>query len=134
MISYNLYDNYNKLNELRNNFESLIINSLRKDYDYDTIYDYTEYEYNNLGFDSFECLDYNNNYYLNDINEKIEKIKNVINKINSELERFCDSFKYSDYKLPKNPNEENIYRILSFPWCISGKVLSTIKKLSNCKI
>ena len=134
MISYNLYDNYNKLNELRNNFENLIINSLRKDYDYDTIYDYSEYEYNNLGFDSFECLDYNNNYYLNDINEKIEKIKNVINKINSELQRFCDSFKYSDYKLPKNPNEENIYRILSFPWCISGKLLSTIKKLSNCKI
>ena len=31
----------------------------------------------------------------------------------------------------KNPNEENQYRILSFPWCISGKLLSIIKFLKE---
>jgi hypothetical protein len=29
--------------------------------------------------------------------------------------------------IPKQPNEENQYRILSFPWCIAGNVLSYIK-------
>ena len=27
--------------------------------------------------------------------------------------------------IPKQPNEENQYRILSFPWCIAGNVLSS---------
>ena len=31
------------------------------------------------------------------------------------------------YKIPKQPDEENQYRILSFPWCISGQILSSIK-------
>ena len=33
-----------------------------------------------------------------------------------------------DLPIPKrDPNEENKYRILSFPWCISGTVLTNIK-------
>ena len=36
-------------------------------------------------------------------------------------------------KIPQQFNEENQYRILSFPWCISGHILSNIKFL-NCKI
>ena len=31
------------------------------------------------------------------------------------------------YPIPKNPNDENQYRILSFPWCISGEILTNIK-------
>ncbi len=33
-------------------------------------------------------------------------------------------------KIPKNPNEENQYRILSFPWCICGEMLTNIKFLN----
>ena len=32
--------------------------------------------------------------------------------------------------IPKEPNQENQYRILSFPWCISGHILSNIKFLN----
>ena len=32
--------------------------------------------------------------------------------------------------IPKKANEENQYRILSFPWCISGEILTNIKFLN----
>ena len=37
-------------------------------------------------------------------------------------------------KLPKQANEENQYRILSFPWCISGKILTLMKYLNKKSI
>ena len=53
------------------------------------------------------------------INKKtIDKLKNDMNKFISELRRI---------PIPKQSNEENQYRILSFPWCISGNILSSIK-------
>ena len=33
------------------------------------------------------------------------------------------------YNIPKNANDENQYRILSFPWCIAGNLLPLIKLL-----
>ena len=134
MVSYNLLDVLNKINEFKDNFTHSIKNSLIKDYDYNDICNITEYECNNFGFDYLEDLYYNYDFYLNTIYEKIELIDRIINIKYIELERFYNSFKYSDYKLINNPNEENIYRILSFPWCISGRILSSIKKLSDCFI
>ena len=32
--------------------------------------------------------------------------------------------------IPSQANEENKYRILSFPWCISGVILANIKYLT----
>ena len=34
------------------------------------------------------------------------------------------------FNSPKNPDDENQYRILSFPWCIAGLLLSNIKFLN----
>ena len=34
------------------------------------------------------------------------------------------------FNRPKNADDENQYRILSFPWCIAGLLLSNIKFLS----
>ena len=36
----------------------------------------------------------------------------------------------SQTKIPKQANEENEYRILSFPWCICGLFLVNIKLLN----
>ena len=33
-------------------------------------------------------------------------------------------------KMPKQADEENQFRILSFPWCISGNLLTNIKFLN----
>ena len=51
------------------------------------------------------------------------------------LNSIDDKYKYlenpfTNPEMPKNANEENQYRILSFPWCIAGKLLSTMKFLN----
>ncbi len=136
MICYNIEDNIKKTNnidklkEFKNKFESLIEKSIRKDYDYNDIYDVSEYEMNEFGIDFYECFENNYDNYSINIEEKLNKIKDVINKNDNELKEFCESFNNYDYKFPKNPNDENQYRILSFPWCISGRMLSTIKKIA----
>ena len=130
MVSYNLKEIISKLNQFKINFESLVEKSIRKDNDYNDICDISEYEMNEFGIDFYESLESNYDNYSINIAEKLEKIKDVINKIYFELKQFCDSFFHNDYKLPKDPNDENQYRILSFPWCIAGKMLSTIKKIA----
>ena len=85
---------------------------------------------NEFGIDFYECFENNYDNYSINIEEKLNKIKDVINKNDNELKEFCESFNNYDYKFPKNPNDENQYRILSFPWCISGRMLSTIKKIA----
>ena len=130
MVSYNLKEIISKLNQFKINFESLVEESIRKDNDYNDICDISEYEMNEFGIDFYESLESNYDNYSINIAEKLEKIKDVINKFYFELKQFCDSFFHNDYKLPKDPNDENQYRILSFPWCIAGKMLSTIKKIA----
>ena len=130
MVSYNLKEIISKLNQFKINFESLVEKSIRKDNDYNDICDISEYEMNEFGIDFYESLESNYDNYSINIAEKLEKIKDVINKFYFELKQFCDSFFHNDYKLPKEPNDENQYRILSFPWCIAGKMLSTIKKIA----
>ena len=130
MVSYNLKEIINKTNEYRNNFESLVENCLRKDYDYNDIYDVSEYEMNEFGIDFYESFENNYDNYLINIEDKLNKIKDVIKKNDYELKQFCESFNHYDFKLPGSPDEENQYRILSFPWCISGRMLSTIKKIA----
>jgi hypothetical protein len=130
MVSYNLKEIISKLNQFKINFESLVEKSIRKDNDYNDICDISEYEMNEFGIDFYESLESNYDNYSINIAEKLEKIKDVINKFYFELKQFCDSFFHNDYKLPKDPNDENQYRILSFPWCIAGKMLSTIKKIA----
>ena len=55
-------------------------------------------------------------------------IENIIKNNVQDMKGFITEAKR--FKAPKNPNEENQYRILSFPWCIAGKLLSIMKFLS----
>ena len=42
--------------------------------------------------------------------------------------RFIKELK--ELPIPKKSLEENQYRILSFPWCISGEILTNLKFLN----
>ena len=61
---------------------------------------------------------------------KREKITQIINSFNKTLNNFVNTCKRS-YKIPKTVNEDNQYRILSFPWCLCGKLLSKMKYSLN---
>ena len=44
--------------------------------------------------------------------------------------RFVDPEDAKKFIIPKHPDDENQYRVLSFPWCIAGLLLSIIKFLN----
>ena len=67
------------------------------------------------------------NFYEN-INKEKEAIKEILEKKKKDMIYFIKELK--GLKIPKNPNEENQYRILSFPWCICGEMLTNIKFLN----
>ena len=90
--------------------------------------DISDYETDSFGVDYYECQDYNIEDYHDKYNDKKEIIKNVIKSNVDDMKGFIGEAK--KFKAPKNANEENQYRILSFPWCISGKLLSIMKFLN----
>ena len=134
MITYNLLEEV--LNKKINGrpitdfycekFISLINNNLVSDDTLETINEIYDYEYSNLGIDYSENYEFNYYNVCKEVENKkelinkktIDKLKNDMNKFISELRRI---------PIPKQSNEENQYRILSFPWCISGNILSSIK-------
>ena len=61
--------------------------------------------------------------------KKVKKLwlKKIIEKNIEEMKRFINEIKR--IKRAENANVENQYRILSFPWCLAGKLLSIIKFL-----
>ena len=143
IISYNLlkkvikkYHNKNKnesiVEKYCEKFINIINDNLIMDNDFEELNEITEYDSMNMGIEYYEC---NENYY-DSLYEKIEKekkaIKDNINKKKNDMLNFVKELKNNN-KIPTKANEENQYRILSFPWCISGNTLSTIKFL-KCEI
>ena len=55
-------------------------------------------------------------------------IKKIIERNVEDMKGFIKESKR--FKRAENANKENQYRILSFPWCIAGKLLSTLKFLN----
>ena len=93
---------------------------------FEDICDIYEYEYSNLGIDYTE--NYEDNY--SNIYQEIENQKKLINnktidKLKNNMNKFIDELRR--IPIPKQANDENQYRILSFPWCISGNILTSIK-------
>ena len=130
MMCYNFYeissqelniDSYGKyLYEFINNY-------LRKDNEIEELNDIAEEECEMLGVDLYICQESNIEYYHDRYNNKKKYIKKIIESNVEDMKGFIGETKR--FKTPKNPSEENQYRILSFPWCIAGKILSTMKFL-----
>ena len=135
MISYNLLEDV--LNKKINNkpiidfycekFISLINDNLIADDSFESINEISEYESLNIGMDYYENVEINYDYAYKEIIDKKNLIKDLVNKKKDELNKFIKELKR--IPIPKQANDENQYRILSFPWCISGKMLSTFKVL-----
>ena len=130
MMCYNFYeissqelniDSYGKyLYEFINNY-------LCKDNEIEELNDISEEECEMLGVDLYICQESNIEYYHDRYNNKKKYIKKIIESNVEDMKGFIGETKR--FKTPKNPSEENQYRILSFPWCIAGKILSTMKFL-----
>ena len=135
MIAYNLLNNViNKENSAKiygkKFLELFIDNSCFSKEDNEIIEESSNYESDMLGVNLYESNEFytENNYEIN--NTKIETIKDIIGKNVDDMEYFIEELKEMG-KVPKQADEENQYRILSFPWCISGEILTTIKFLSK---
>ena len=133
MISYNLLDDVlNKIIKDKpiidiyyQKYLSLINENLSSDDMFEEINEISEYESSNMGINYYEGLECNNEYIYEQIENKKRLIKDIIDKNNKDMKNYINELK--SIPIPKQPNEENQYRILSFPWCIAGNALSYIK-------
>ena len=135
MIAYNFgLDVINKENSVRiygNKFLELFIdNSCYNKSDNENSEECQIYESDLLGNDLYEIKEFIIEDLYEENNNKIEMIKDIINKNVEDMELFVKETKEIG-KIPKQADEENQYRILSFPWCISGDILTSIKFLNN---
>ena len=130
LISYNFYDKISQESTIifGNDFNDYINESLFKDSEIESLNDESDYETEVFGVDFYECQDSNIEDYHDRYNNKKKLIKEVIKSNVEDMKGFISEAK--TFKAPKNPNKENQYRILSFPWCIAGKLLSIIKFLN----
>ena len=136
MISYNLLEEVlNKkegsLDNFYNKFLQVINDSIVMDDNFEELNEISEYEALDIGVDYYECNESSYDLLYDKINNDNKIVGNVISKKKKDMDNFVKELKR--HKIPQQANEENQNRILSFPWCISGEILSTIKFL-NYKI
>ena len=79
------------------------------------------------GNDFYDIYENKLEKYHYDYEQKKIFVKKIIEKNVEDMKGFIEETKR--IKRAENANKENQYRILSFPWCIAGKLLSTIKFL-----
>ena len=129
MISYNIIEDVlNKISSVSyycKKFQETINDNLIMNNDFEELSEISEYESINLGVDNYESYESNYNSFYEQINEKKETINSIINKNEKDMINFVERLRKTE--IPKQSNQENKYRILSFPWCISGQILSSIK-------
>ena len=88
----------------------------------------TEYEIEQYGANYYEIYENNFTEFHYEYEQKKSEIKKIIDKNVEDMKGFITESKR--FKMVDKPNEENQYRILSFPWCLAGKLLSIIKFLN----
>ena len=95
---------------------------------YEELNNISEYESESIGIDSYLSNEnsYDNLYVIIDKERKI--IEDTIDKKKNDMIKFIKEIK--ELPIPKKSLEENQYRILSFPWCISGEILANLKFLN----
>ena len=107
----------------------IINGNLMTDNDLEEINEISLFESENIGIDNYECYELSfDSFYDKKVHEEI-----IINEIINKKKKDMINFKkiLNKMAIPKQPNEENKYRILSFPWCISGEILTNIKFLNS---
>ena len=117
-----IIENYSK------RFSEMINDNLIMENTYEELSDISEYEYENIGIDLYLSNEnsYDNLYVKIDKERKI--IEDTIDKKKNDMIKFIKEIK--ELPIPKKSLEENQYRILSFPWCISGEILANLKFLN----
>ena len=131
MISYNFFEIINQKKIVENygkKFENMIIENLEQDNSLEKIGEDSDVDSYMFGIDYNESLDSNINEHFYTFNNKIKKISDIIQLNVNDMKYFVKEAKR--FNSPKNPDDENQYRILSFPWCIAGLLLSNIKFLN----
>ena len=117
-----IIENYSK------RFSEMINDNLIMENTYEELNDISEYESESIGIDSYLSNEnsYDNLYVKIDKERKI--IEDTIDKKKNDMIKFIKEIK--ELPIPKKSLEENQYRILSFPWCISGEILANLKFLN----
>ena len=131
MISYDFFDIINKKNIVEKYgkiFEDMIIENIIEDDDLEKLGEDCEVDSERFGIDYEYSFESNINGYFDKFNNKSKIIKDIIQKNINDMKYFVDDAK--KFIIPKNPDDENQYRVLSFPWCIAGLLLSIIKFLN----
>lgn len=119
------------LDEMKNNFENVIFEDFKFNNENDEVNQYqrclSDYNCLSLGGDFADSFYYEDAYMIEiekekaAIREKLENWKKIIIHFIKEKTKVL--------KIPKKVNEENQFRILSFPWCSAGDILIKIKDL-----
>ena len=134
MIAYNFSnDVINKENSVKlygNKFKEFIVNDTFNEKENESIEESYNYECENLGSDIYETKEYLIENFYEENNKKFEMVNDIIDKNMEDMKYFVEEIKTMG-KMPKQADEENQFRILSFPWCISGNLLTTIKYLNT---
>ena len=136
MISYNISDEVINKNDKNgtliekycDNFSKIIFDNIIINDDIEELTEITEYDSANIGIDYYEYSENLYDSFYDKINQEQKAMKEIFGKKLNDMKNFVKEI--SRYTIPDKPNEENYYRILSFPWCISGHILSNIKFLN----
>jgi hypothetical protein len=121
----NIIKTEEKLNEMMSEYFNQILNET--DYDsYQRRRDFSNYLCTNSGGD-YDDIYYAENYYIEEVEIRISGMRENLEKRKEIIRSFIVE-KMPLYKIPDSPNEENEFRILSFPWCSAGDILIKIKE------
>ena len=131
IVSYNFYDEFSQessISFLGETFNKFIEESLFKENELEDLNINTEYETEIYGDNYYDIYENNIERFHFEYEQKKLWIKKIIERNVEDMKGFIKESKR--FKRAENANKENQYRILSFPWCIAGKLLSTMKFLN----
>ena len=98
------------------------------DNDFEELNEISEYDSENIGINYFISNENLYNVLYEKINKERNFIKDIIEKKKNDMLKFIKEI--NGLPIPRKVDEENQYRILSFPWCISGEILTNLKYLN----
>ena len=131
MISYDFFEIINQKNIVENYgkiFKDVIFDNMLMNKDLENIGEDSDIDSERFGIDYRDSFETNINGYFFNFNNKSKIIKDIIQMNINDMKCFVEDAKR--FNMPKNADDENQYRILSFPWCIAGLLLSNIKFLN----